>query len=93
MRWNASKGCREVQVPRKTAGPVIQRLVRSPAQYQEGRQVCGRLGKLLQRDGAEPTVLAKFYHAVVQVVILFQAETCVLTETMSQRIEGAHMSF
>ena len=57
------------------------------------RQVWGRLGGLIQRDGAEPTVSAKFYHAVVQVVILFQAETCVLTETMSQRIEGAHMSF
>ena len=39
----------------------------------KSRQVWGRLGKLLQREGAEPSVLEKFYHTVVQVVLLFGA--------------------
>ena len=41
----------------------------------KARQVWGRLVKLLRKEGAEPTVLAKFYHAVVQAVLLFGAET------------------
>ena len=39
------------------------------------RQVLGRLGKLPWREGVEPTVLSKFYHAVVQAVLLFGSET------------------
>ena len=31
----------------------------------KARQVWGRLGNILQREGAEPTVSGKFYHAVV----------------------------
>ena len=59
----------------------------------KARQVWGRLGNILQREGAEPTVSGKFYHAVVQAVILFGADTWELTDTMIQSIEGAHMSF
>ena len=59
----------------------------------KARQVWGRLGELLRREGAEQTLLAKFYRAVVQAVILFGADTWVLMETMSQRIEGEHVSF
>ena len=56
-------------------------------------KVWGRLGKHLRREGAEPTVSAQFYGKVVQAVLLFGAETWVLTETMIQRLEGAHVSF
>ena len=49
-------------------------------------QVWWRLGKILQREGAEPTVLAKFCRAVVPEVLFFGVYTWVLTETMSRRI-------
>ena len=39
----------------------------------KARQVWGRLGKLLWREGADPTVSEKFYRAVVQAVLLFGA--------------------
>ena len=52
-----------------------------------------QIRKLLRREEADTTVLAKFYRAVVQAVLLFGAETWVLTETMIQRLEGAHVSF
>ena len=57
----------------------------------KARQVWGRLGKILWREGVEPTVLEKFYRALVQAVLMFGAETWVLTEIMSQSIEGAHV--
>ena len=59
----------------------------------KARQVWGRLGNLLWREGAEPEVSGKFYRAVVQAVLLFGAETWVLMETMMQQLEGAHVSF
>ena len=37
--------------------------------------------------------MEKFYHAVVQAVILFGAETWVLTAPMMQRLEGEHVYF
>ena len=57
------------------------------------RQVWGDLGKFLRREEAYLIVSAKFYRAVVQAVILFWAETWVLTETMLQKLEGVHMGF
>ena len=57
------------------------------------RQVWGSLGKLLSREGADPIVSANFYQALVQVVLLFGAETWVLTEMMLQKMEGVHVSF
>ena len=56
-------------------------------------QVWGRLGKLLRREGADPIVSAKFYRAVVQAVLLFGAETWVLTAAMLQKLEGVHVGF
>ena len=46
------------------------------------RQVWGRLGKLLRREGAYPILLSKLYRAVVQAVLLFGAETWVLLTEM-----------
>ena len=53
----------------------------------------GRLGKMLQRYGAEPSILMNFYRAVIQVVLFFGAETWVLSATMAQRLEGVHVGF
>ena len=49
----------------------------------KARQVWGRLGKILWREGADPTVLEKLYCVVVQVVLLFGEETWVLMDTIS----------
>ena len=57
------------------------------------RRVWNRLGKLLRREGAEPQVSAMFYLAVVQIVLLWGAETWVLAEEMSRKMYGVHMVF
>ena len=59
----------------------------------KARQVLGCLGKILRREGADLILSAKFYRAVVQVVLLFGSETWVLTAAMMQKIEGVHMGF
>ena len=58
----------------------------------KARQVWGWLGKLLMREGAEPTVSEKIYRAVVKAVLLFGTDTWVLMETMFQQLEEAHVS-
>ena len=57
------------------------------------RQVWGRLGKLLQREGMEPEVLEKLYHTVVQAVLLFGVETWVLLAPMMKSLEEENVSF
>ena len=51
-------------------------------------QIWGRLGKFLSREGADPLVSEKFYHAVFQVVLIFGLETWVLTAAMLEKLEG-----
>ena len=51
------------------------------------------MGKLLRREGAEPQVSAMFYRALVQTVLLFGAETWVLSEAVSRKLEGVHVGF
>ena len=43
------------------------------------RLVWGRLGTLLQQEGADPRVAAMFYRAVVQAILLYGSETWVLS--------------
>ena len=50
----------------------------------------GRLGTLIQREGAYPKVMESFYRAVVQAIILYGSETWVLLESMAKIIEGTH---
>ena len=57
------------------------------------RQVWGRLGKLLQREGMEPEVSEKLYHTVVQAVLLFGVETWVLLAPMMKSLEEENVSF
>ena len=56
------------------------------------RQVWGRLGKLLLREGVDPTFSKKNYRAVVHEVLLFVSETRVIMEIIIQQLEGAHVS-
>ena len=55
-------------------------------------QVWGRLGKLLQREGAEPFVSELFW-SIVQAVLLFRAETTVFSMEMGKTVEGLHVGF
>ena len=52
----------------------------------KARQMWGRLRKILWREGEEPAVSEQFYGVVVQEVLLFEADTLVLMETMIQRL-------
>ena len=58
--------------------------------FGKARWIWSRLWKLLQREGEEPRVYAMFYQAVVQAVLIFGAETWVLLESMSRKLEGVH---
>ena len=48
----------------------------------KARKSCGRLSWVLGREGAYPKVLGGFYKSVAQAVLLFGAETWVLTQRM-----------
>ena len=81
----------------KYLGRILDRSVDDwPAVLRNVREACrvwSRLGKLLRREGAEPRVSAMFYRTVVQAVLLFGAETWVLSEAMSRKLEGVNMGF
>ena len=49
--------------------------------------------KLLQRKVAYPSVLVKFYCAVVQAVVIFRVETWMLSAPMAKKPEGVHVGF
>ena len=57
------------------------------------RLVWGRLGTLSRREGEEPRVLAMFYRAVAQAVLLFGSETWVILEEMEKKLEGTNTGF
>ena len=48
---------------------------------------------MLQREGAETAISAKFYRVVIQTVLLFGAETWVLLVPMAQSLEGFNVVF
>ena len=57
------------------------------------RLVWGRLGTLLRWEGADPKVLASFYRAVLQAILLYWYEMWVLLASMAKRIYGMHTNF
>ena len=57
------------------------------------RLVWGRLGKILRREGADPKVLASFFRAAVQAILLYGSETWALLASMAKSIEGTHTEF
>ena len=59
----------------------------------KARQVWGRLGQLLRREGGYQLVSEMFYQVVVQAVLLFGSETRVLLAAMAKTLEGVHVGF
>ena len=59
----------------------------------KARQVWGHLVKLPWREWEDLFISSKFYHAVLQAVVLFGADTWVLMSEMSQKLEGVHVEF
>ena len=56
------------------------------------RVTWGRLARILVREGADPKVSRSFYIAVTQQVLLFGAETWVLTKKMEAALESVQGS-
>ena len=52
------------------------------------RRIWGRLARVLGREGADPKVSRNFYIAVTQQVLLFGAETWVLTRKMESALDA-----
>ena len=48
----------------------------------------GRLAQVLGQEGADPKVSRNFYTAVTQQVLLFKAETWVLTRKMESALDA-----
>ena len=71
----------------KNDWPAVLRIIR------KARQTWVRLGKLLMQEGADPIILAKFYWAMVQAVLLFGAKTLVMSAAMLKKLEGVHVGF
>ena len=53
----------------------------------KARKSWGRLFRILRRKGADPKVSGSFYKAVAQAVLLFGAETWVLTPSMEEALD------
>ena len=51
---------------------------------QKARNIWGRMLRILSREGADPKISGHFFKALVQVVLLFGAETWVLIPRMEQ---------
>ena len=54
----------------------------------KARKSWGRLSWIMSREGADPKVSGNFYKAVAQAVLLFGAETWVLTPRMEQALDS-----
>ena len=54
----------------------------------KARKSWGLLSRILSREGADPKVSGHFYKAVVQAVLLFGAETWVLTLRMERSLDS-----
>ena len=54
----------------------------------KARVTWGRLARILGREGADPKVSHNFYIAVTQQVLLFGAETWVLTKQMEAALDA-----
>ena len=54
----------------------------------KSRKSWGRLSRILSREGGDPKVSGHFYKAVAQTVLLFGAETCMLTPRMERDLDS-----
>ena len=54
----------------------------------KARKSWGRLSRILGHEGVDPKVLGNFFKAVAQSVLLFGAETCILTQRMKKALDS-----
>ena len=54
----------------------------------KARRSWGRLQRILRREGATPQISGSFFKAVMQQVLLFRAETWVVTPKMERALSG-----
>ena len=54
----------------------------------KARRSWGRLQRILRREGVTPRISGSFFKAVVQQVLLFGAETWVITPKMERALSG-----
>ena len=54
----------------------------------KARKIWGRMQGILRREGATPRILENFFKAVVQQVLLFGAETWVVTTKMERALSA-----
>ena len=59
----------------------------------KSRKSWGRLSRVLGREGSDPKVSGNFYKAVAQVVLIFGAETWVLTQRMEKALDSFQSMF
>ena len=67
--------------------PAIRRKIK------QARTVWERLGKLLIQEGADTRVAEMFYREVVQAVLLFVSDTCLISSGMERKVEVTHTVF
>ena len=60
------------------------------ANLQKARDRWGRVSRVLTREGANPQVMASFYKAIVQSVLLFASETWCPTDRQWKMLETFH---
>ena len=56
--------------------------------FGKARNSWGRLSRVLGQDGTDPKVSRKFYKAVAQALLIFGAETWVLTQRMEKALDS-----
>ena len=61
------------------------------AQLRKTRATWARVRQVLRVENAPPCIMAKFYKAVVQAVLLYGSETWVLSTTALASLEGFHI--
>jgi hypothetical protein len=61
------------------------------AQLRKARATWARVGQVLRAENVPPWVVAKFYKAVVQAVLLYGNETWVLSTTALASLKGFHI--
>ena len=54
----------------------------------KAQKIWGRLSLILIREGEDPEVSGKFYKAVAQAVMMFRADTWVITPRMEQALDS-----
>ena len=59
-----------------------------PGNIRKARAIWGRLARVLGQEGADPKVSRSFYTAVTQQVLLFGAESWVLTKKMESALDA-----